>query len=76
MLIFVLGAQGILAAFVNGWYYEHTHKTPVTWIKDHVFIDASNTKKVGILLYVISAEITFFSVLAGILYRLGIYRRL
>ena len=22
MLVFVLGAQGILAAFVNGWYYE------------------------------------------------------
>jgi heparan-alpha-glucosaminide N-acetyltransferase len=22
MLVFVLGAQGILAGFVNGWYYE------------------------------------------------------
>ncbi|GKV46300.1 hypothetical protein SLEP1_g53291 [Rubroshorea leprosula] len=57
-------------------YYEHTDKTLVTWIKDHAFIDASNTEKVGILLYVLSAEITFFSVLAGILHRLGIYRRL
>lgn len=23
MLVFVMGAQGILAGFINGWYYEH-----------------------------------------------------
>ncbi|KAL6660523.1 hypothetical protein ACP70R_001558 [Stipagrostis hirtigluma subsp. patula] len=27
MLVFVLGAQGILAAFVNGWYYESPDDT-------------------------------------------------
>ncbi|XVF55534.1 hypothetical protein PTKIN_Ptkin06aG0043600 [Pterospermum kingtungense] len=27
MLIFALGAQGILAAFINGWYYNHPDNT-------------------------------------------------
>ncbi|XWS55883.1 hypothetical protein CRYUN_Cryun09bG0038300 [Craigia yunnanensis] len=27
MLVFEMGAQGILAAFVNGWYYESTNNT-------------------------------------------------
>lgn len=27
MLVFVMAAQGIFAAFVNGWYYESQDKT-------------------------------------------------
>lgn len=30
MLVFVLGAQGILAAFVNGWYYKSSDNTLVS----------------------------------------------
>jgi len=32
MLVFVMAAQGILAAFVNGWYYETQDKTLVSSI--------------------------------------------
>ncbi|XWS59617.1 hypothetical protein CRYUN_Cryun08bG0137600 [Craigia yunnanensis] len=76
MLIFVLGAQGILAAFINGWYYNHPDKTLVTWIKTHVFIDVWNSRNLGTFFYVIFAEITFYGVLAGILHKLGIYWKL
>lgn len=30
MLVYVLAAQGIFAAFVNGWYYESQDKTLVS----------------------------------------------
>jgi hypothetical protein len=33
MLVFVLGAQGILAAFVNGWYYESPDNTLVSNVR-------------------------------------------
>ncbi|KAK6290228.1 hypothetical protein POUND7_001769, partial [Theobroma cacao] len=36
---FVLRAQGILAAFISGWYHNRPDNTLVTWIKTHVFID-------------------------------------
>lgn len=29
MLVYVMGAEGILAAFFNGWYYRHPHNTLV-----------------------------------------------
>lgn len=32
MLIFVMGAQGIFAGFMNGWYYENPDKTLVSII--------------------------------------------
>ncbi|XP_076949252.1 uncharacterized protein LOC143621833 [Bidens hawaiensis] len=76
MLVFVLGAQGILAGFVNGWYYENADNNLVNWIQDHVFIDVWNSERVGSLLYVIFAEITFWGVLSGILHKLGIYWKL
>ncbi|CAL5389426.1 unnamed protein product [Camellia sinensis] len=60
MLVFVMAAQGIFAAFINGWYY----KTP------------NNSLRVGTLLYVIFAEITFWGVVAGVLHKLGIYWKL
>lgn len=30
MLVFVMAAQGILAAFVNGWYYEKPENSLVS----------------------------------------------
>ncbi|XP_026413129.1 heparan-alpha-glucosaminide N-acetyltransferase-like [Papaver somniferum] len=76
MLVFVLGAQGILAAFVNGWYYGTPAKSLVHWIQQHVFINVWKSQKVGTLLYVIFAEITFWGVVSGILHKLGIYWKL
>ncbi|PWA45906.1 hypothetical protein CTI12_AA513490 [Artemisia annua] len=76
MLVFVLGAQGILAGFINGWYYKNQENNLVNWIQDHVFIDVWNSEKFGTLLYVIFAEITFWGVLSGILHKLGIYWKL
>jgi heparan-alpha-glucosaminide N-acetyltransferase len=29
LLVYVMAAQGIFAAFVNGWYYKHPENTPV-----------------------------------------------
>ncbi|POO01767.1 hypothetical protein TorRG33x02_025440 [Trema orientale] len=76
MLVFVMGAQGIFAAFFNGWYYETPDKTLVHWIQKHVFINVWHSERLGTLLYVIFAEITFWGVVAGILHKLGIYWKL
>ncbi|KAH9734834.1 DUF1624 domain-containing protein [Citrus sinensis] len=76
MLVFVLGAQGILAGFVNGWYYKNPDYTLVNWIQNHLFIHVWNSERLGTLLYVIFAEITFWGVVAGILHRLGVYWKL
>ncbi|XP_026439754.1 heparan-alpha-glucosaminide N-acetyltransferase-like [Papaver somniferum] len=76
MLVFVLGAQGILAASVNGWYYGTPAKSLVHWIEQHVFINVWKSQKVGTLLYVIFAEITFWGVVSGMLHKLGIYWKL
>ncbi|MCE3216520.1 hypothetical protein HAX54_006772 [Datura stramonium] len=76
MLIFVLGAQGIFAGFINGWFYKNEDNNLVNWIQHHVFFDVWKSQRVGTLLYVIFAEITFWAVLAGILHRLGIYWKL
>ncbi|CAN4117130.1 unnamed protein product [Withania somnifera] len=76
MLIFVLGAQGIFAGFVNGWYFKNEENNLVNWIQHHVFFDVWKSQRVGTLLYVIFAEITFWAVVAGILHRLGIYWKL
>ncbi|KAK9127533.1 hypothetical protein Syun_016330 [Stephania yunnanensis] len=69
-------AQGIFAAFVNGWYYETPGNTLVRWIQKHVFNDVWKSDRVGTLLYVMFAEITFWGVVAGILHKLGIYWKL
>ncbi|KAF4370981.1 hypothetical protein F8388_002874 [Cannabis sativa] len=76
MLVFVLGAQGILAAFVNGWYYGTPDKSLVNWIQEHVFINVWHSERLGSLLYVIFAEITFWGIVAGILHKLRIYWKL
>ncbi|TVU03615.1 hypothetical protein EJB05_50802, partial [Eragrostis curvula] len=76
MLVFVLGAQGILAAFVNGWYYKSPDDTLVHWIVKHVFVNVWHSQRLGTLLYVIFGEIVFWGVAAGILHKLGIYWKL
>ncbi|XP_024022989.1 heparan-alpha-glucosaminide N-acetyltransferase [Morus notabilis] len=76
MLVFVMAAQGIFAAFFNGWYYENPNNSIVHWIQKHVFINVWNSERLGTLLYVIFAEITFWGVVAGILHKLGIYWKL
>ncbi|CAK9142301.1 unnamed protein product [Ilex paraguariensis] len=76
MLVFVMAAQGIFAAFINGWYYKREDNNLVNWIQKHVFIDVWHSNRVGTLLYVIFAEITFWGVVSGILHKLGIYWKL
>ncbi|KAK3043046.1 hypothetical protein RJ639_002614 [Escallonia herrerae] len=76
MLVFVGGAQGILAGFINGWYYKTPDNNLVNWIQEHVFINVWHSERVGTLLYVIFAEITFWGVLSGILHKLRIYWKL
>ncbi|WVY94385.1 hypothetical protein V8G54_033473 [Vigna mungo] len=76
MLVYVMAAEGIFAGFINGWYYDDPHNTLTYWIQKHVFINVWHSKRVGILLYVIFAEILFWALVAGILHRLGIYWKL
>ncbi|PNY04374.1 heparan-alpha-glucosaminide N-acetyltransferase-like protein, partial [Trifolium pratense] len=76
MLVYVMAAEGIFAGFINGWYYGDPHNTLVYWIQEHVFIRVWHSTRVGILLYVIFAEILFWAVIAGILHQLGIYWKL
>ncbi|PNX85299.1 heparan-alpha-glucosaminide N-acetyltransferase-like protein, partial [Trifolium pratense] len=76
MLVYVMAAEGIFAGFINGWYYDDPRNTLVYWIQQHVFIRVWHSTRVGILLYVIFAEILFWAVIAGILHQLGIYWKL
>ncbi|KAM7531695.1 hypothetical protein LguiB_035105 [Lonicera macranthoides] len=76
MLVFVMAAQGIFAGFINGWYYKTPDNNLVNWIQEHVFNDVWKSERVGTLLYVIFAEITFWGVISGILHKLGIYWKL
>ncbi|KAJ8753998.1 hypothetical protein K2173_001896 [Erythroxylum novogranatense] len=76
MLVFVMAAQGIFEGFINGWYYKSPDNTLVYWIQEHVFNDVWHSTRVGTLLYVIFAQITFWAVIAGILHKLGIYWKL
>ncbi|KAJ1255102.1 hypothetical protein BS78_K290500, partial [Paspalum vaginatum] len=73
MLVFVLGAQGILAAFVNGWYYESPENSLVHCIVKHAFVNVWHSQRLGTLLYVIFCEIVFWGVAASVLHKLGIY---
>ncbi|XAR49148.1 Heparan-alpha-glucosaminide N-acetyltransferase [Bertholletia excelsa] len=76
MLVYVMAAADILAAFINGWYYEDQHNTLIHWIQKHIFIGVWHSERVGILLYVLFAEILFWGVVAGILHKLRIYWKL
>ncbi|XP_020107184.1 heparan-alpha-glucosaminide N-acetyltransferase-like [Ananas comosus] len=76
MLVFVMAAQGIFPAFVNGWYYENPDHSLVHWIFKHIFVKVWHSERLGTLLYVIFAEILFWGVVAGILHKLKIYWKL
>ncbi|KAK0601039.1 hypothetical protein LWI29_020761 [Acer saccharum] len=76
MLVYVMAAEGIFAGFINGWYYNDPHNTLVYWIQKHVFIRVWHSRRVGILLYVIFAEILFWGIITGMLHRLRIYWKL
>ncbi|XP_061965270.1 uncharacterized protein LOC133689429 [Populus nigra] len=76
MLVYVMAAQGIFEGFINGWYYKSPDNTLVYWIQEHVFNDVWHSERVGTLLYVIFAQITFWAVVSGVLHKLGIYWKL
>ncbi|GAB2218701.1 hypothetical protein Drorol1_Dr00001928 [Drosera rotundifolia] len=76
MLVYVMAAEGIFAGFINGWYYGDSRNTLVHWIQKHIFVEVWHSERVGILLYVIFAEILFWAVVAGILHQLRIYWKL
>ncbi|XP_073013480.1 uncharacterized protein [Typha latifolia] len=76
MLVFVMAAQGLFPAFVNGWYYETPNRSLVHWVHKHVFVNVWHSERLGTLLYVFFAEILFWGVIAGILHKLGIYWKL
>ncbi|KAF9594212.1 hypothetical protein IFM89_028869 [Coptis chinensis] len=76
LFVFVMAAQGIFAGFINGWYYKREDNNLVNWIQEHVFNDVWKNERVGQLLYVIFAEITFWGVVSGILHKFGIYWKL
>ncbi|XP_008789968.3 heparan-alpha-glucosaminide N-acetyltransferase isoform X3 [Phoenix dactylifera] len=76
MLVFVMAAEGIFEGFLNGWYYESPNNTLVYWIQKHIFIKVWHSQRVGILLYVIFAQILFWALVAGVLHHLGIYWKL
>ncbi|KAG8390983.1 hypothetical protein BUALT_Bualt01G0140500 [Buddleja alternifolia] len=76
MLVYVMAAEGIFAGFINGWYYDNPNNTLVHWIQKHIFIKVWHSTRVGILLYVIFAEILFWGLVAGLLHRFSIYWKL
>ncbi|KAJ1692115.1 hypothetical protein LUZ63_008813 [Rhynchospora breviuscula] len=76
MLVYVMAAEGIFEGFLNGWYYRSTNNTLVYWVKKHVFVKVWHSQRVGVLLYVLFAQILFWGIVAGILHRVGIYWKL
>ncbi|XP_039129748.1 heparan-alpha-glucosaminide N-acetyltransferase [Dioscorea cayenensis subsp. rotundata] len=76
MLVYVMAAAGIFEGFFNGWFYESPNNTLVYWVRKHIFIKLWHSTRVGILLYVIFAQILFWAIIAGVLHGLGIYWKL
>ncbi|KFK26494.1 hypothetical protein AALP_AA8G256600 [Arabis alpina] len=76
MLVYVMGAEGILAAFFNGWYYRDPRNTLINWIREHVFIRVWHSRRAGVLMYVIFAEILFWGLVTGGFHRFNIYWKL
>uniref|UniRef100_A0A0E0FYD8 Heparan-alpha-glucosaminide N-acetyltransferase catalytic domain-containing protein n=1 Tax=Oryza nivara TaxID=4536 RepID=A0A0E0FYD8_ORYNI len=71
MLVYVMAAAGIFEGFLNGWYYEGTNNTLVYWVRKHVFVKVWHSTRVGILLYVLFAQILFWALVAGLLHPCG-----
>ncbi|VAH68350.1 unnamed protein product [Triticum turgidum subsp. durum] len=76
MLVYVMAAAGIFEGFLNGWYYDGTNNTLVYWVRKHVFVQVWHSERVGILLYVLVAQILLWALLAGLLHRAGVYWKL
>uniref|UniRef100_J3L7I2 Heparan-alpha-glucosaminide N-acetyltransferase catalytic domain-containing protein n=2 Tax=Oryza brachyantha TaxID=4533 RepID=J3L7I2_ORYBR len=76
MLVYVMAAAGIFEGFLNGWYYEGTNNTLVYWVRKHVFVKVWHSTRVGILLYVLFAQILFWALVAGVLHRARLYWKL
>lgn len=76
MLVYVMAAAGIFEGFLNGWYYDGTNNTLVYWVRKHVFVGVWHSARVGILLYVLVAQILLWALLAGLLHRAGVYWKL
>ncbi|KAJ0979809.1 hypothetical protein J5N97_015283 [Dioscorea zingiberensis] len=76
MLVYVMAAAGIFEGFLNGWFYESPNNTLVRWVRKHIFIKLWDSTRVGILLYIIFAQILFWAIVAGVLHRLRIYWKL
>ncbi|PAN26678.1 hypothetical protein PAHAL_5G030600 [Panicum hallii] len=76
MLVYVMAAEGIFEGFLNGWYYEGTNNTLVYWVRKHVFVKVWHSTRVGILLYVLFAQILFWALVSGVLHRAGLYWKL
>ncbi|TVU34646.1 hypothetical protein EJB05_16489 [Eragrostis curvula] len=76
MLVYVMAAAGIFEGFLNGWYYEGTNNTLVYWVRKHVFVKVWHSTRVGILLYVLFAQILFWALVSGVLHRARLYWKL
>nr|CAB3479337.1 unnamed protein product [Digitaria exilis] len=76
MLVYVMAAAGIFEGFLNGWYYEGTNNTLVYWVRKHVFVKVWHSTRVGILLYVLFAQILLWALVSGVLHRAGLYWKL
>lgn len=48
----------------------------VYWVRKHVFVGVWHSARVGILLYVLVAQILLWALLAGLLHRAGVYWKL
>lgn len=62
--------------FLICFHFVNENINQVHWIKKHVFVNVWKSERVGSLLYVIFAEITFWGVVAGVLHKLKIYWKL
>lgn len=76
MLVYIMAAAGVFEGFLNGWYYDGTNNTLVYWVRKHVFVRVWHSARVGILLYVLVAQILLWALVAGILHRAGVYWKL
>jgi len=76
MLVYVMAAEGVFEGFLNGWYYESTNNTLVYWVRKHVFVKVWHSTRVGILLYVLFAQILFWALVSGVLHRARLYWKL
>ena len=61
---------------VPGNCLKNSVAVQVYWVRKHVFVGVWHSTRVGILLYVLVAQILFWALIAGLLHRAGIYWKL